>query len=64
LFVQFVEDGKLCEWFAPQVNRLEALVTRYKASSEELEKSEEELKGEKRKLQREVRNGQNVDLCR
>ena len=40
--------------FIAQVNRLEALVARYKVQSEELEKSEEELKADKRKLQREV----------
>lgn len=37
-----------------KVARLETQVTRYRASTETLEKSEDELKAEKRKLQREV----------
>ncbi|XP_053645320.2 putative leucine-rich repeat-containing protein DDB_G0290503 isoform X3 [Cherax quadricarinatus] len=41
-----------------KVARLDALSTRYKIQSEELEKSEEELKLEKRKLQRELREAQ------
>lgn len=44
----------LC-FYITQVARLDALLTRYKTQSEELEKSEEELKLEKRKLQREVK---------
>nr|XP_045582111.1 uncharacterized protein LOC123745541 isoform X2 [Procambarus clarkii] len=56
--------GGLLRWRATflsdtdKVARLDALSTRYRTQSEELEKSEEELKLEKRKLQRELRDAQ------